>query len=224
LETVNFRTRTGQVRRAKTRARILTTAFALFDEQGLQNVTVEDVRALAGLARGSFYNYFPTYDHMLRELGAQISLQINREQSERFDSVENFVERMWCHLRYFILRGGSDRSCAEILIRITPLLGPLNDSMRIRAEQELRACIRKKIIRVPSSSVALDLGYGLGSVMVRRVSEHGIKIKDIGAAGLLFMRALGVSEREAQRISDLPLPQMPADPLRDAVILSFDGI
>lgn len=222
LETVNFRTRTGQVRRAKTRARILTTAFALFDEKGLQNVTVEDVRGLAGLARGSFYNYFPTYEDMLRELAAQISLQINREQSTRFDNVTNPVERMWSNLRYFILRGGSDRSCGEILIRITPLLGPLNDSMRIRAEQELRACVRKKIIRVPSPGVALDLGYGLGSVMIRRASENGINLKDIAAAGLLFMRALGVSQSEARRISELPLPQLPAIALRDAVIGSID--
>jgi len=222
LKTVNFRTRTGQVRRTKTRARILTTAFALFDERGVHKVTVEDVRASAGLARGSFYNYFPTYEHMLKELAAQISLQINREQSARFDNVENFVERMWCNLRYFILRGGSDRSCAEILIRVTPLLGPLNDSMRVRAEQDLRTCVRRKLIRVPSPGVALDLGYGLGSVMVRRVSESGVKMKEIEAAGLLFMRALGLSESESRRISGLPLSEMPVVPLRDAVIDSFD--
>src|SRR5882724_5217443 len=102
---VNFRTRTGQVRRARTRARILSTAFELFDERSVDQVTVEDVRASAGLARGSFYNYFPTYEHMLKELAAEISLQINREQSARFDNATNSVERMWCNLRYFILRG-----------------------------------------------------------------------------------------------------------------------
>src|ERR1700736_3699636 len=117
---VNFRTRTGQARRARTRARILTTAFALFDERGVDRVTVEDVRSTAGLARGSFYNYFLTYEHMLNELAAQISRQINIEQSERFDGIANLVERMWCNLRYFIIRGGSDRSCSEILIRVTP--------------------------------------------------------------------------------------------------------
>ena len=53
---VNFRMRTGQARRARTRAKILSTAFALFDQRGVDQVTVEDVRALAGLARGSFYN------------------------------------------------------------------------------------------------------------------------------------------------------------------------
>jgi len=81
LKTVNFRTQTGKARRAKTRARILTAAFALFDERGVERVTVEDVRAAAGLARGSFYNYFPTYEHMLTDLAARISRQINMEQT-----------------------------------------------------------------------------------------------------------------------------------------------
>ena len=223
MKTVNFRTRTGQARRAKTRARILTTAFALFDERGVDKITVEDVRASAGLARGSFYNYFLTYEHMLKELAGQISLQINKEQTARFDDIANLIERMWCNLRYFILRGGSDRSCGEILIRITPLLGPLNNAMRVRAEQDLRECVRKKLIRVPSPGVALDMGYGLGSVMIRRVSESGVKPKEIEAAGLLFMRALGLSESEALRISGLPFPDMPTVALRHAVIDSFSA-
>src|SRR5580692_4611248 len=220
---VNFRTRTGQLRRARTRARILSTAFALLDQQGVDRLTVEDVRASAGLARGSFYNYFLTYEHMLKELAGQISLQINKEQTARFDDIANLIERMWCNLRYFILRGGSDRSCGEILIRITPLLGPLNNAMRVRAEQDLRECVRKKLIRVPSPGVALDMGYGLGSVMIRRVSESGVKPKEIEAAGLLFMRALGLSESEALRISGLPFPDMPTVALRHAVIDSFSA-
>jgi AcrR family transcriptional regulator len=221
LKTVNFRTRTGQARRAKTRARILATAFALFDERGVDKVTVEDVRASAGLARGSFYNYFLTYEHMLTELAAQISRQINEEQTARFGGVPNILERMWCNLRYFILRGGSDRSCSEILIRVTPLLGPLNDSMRTHAERELRECVKRKLIRVPFPGVALDLGYGLGSVMLRRASKDGVKLKEIAAAGLLFMRALGISESEARRISRLPLSDMPATTLRSSVIDNF---
>lgn len=218
---VNFRTRTGQLRRARTRARILATAFALFDERGVDKVTVEDVRASAGLARGSFYNYFLTYEHMLKELAGQISLQINKEQTERFDGISNLVDRMWCNLRYFILRGGSDRSCSEILIRVTPLLGPLNDSMRLRAEHDLRECVKKKLIQVPSAGVALDMGYGLGSVMLRRSSQGGAKVKEIEAAGVMFMRALGMSESEARRISRLPLPEMPYVSLRELVIGTF---
>jgi AcrR family transcriptional regulator len=221
---VNFRTRTGQLRRARTRARILSTAFALLDEQGVDRVTVEDVRASAGLARGSFYNYFLTYEHMLKELAAEISRQINVEQTQRFDMVGNLVERMWCNLRYFILRAASDRSCSEILIRVTPLLGPLNSNMRHNAERGIRQSMRLKLINVPSAGVALDLGYGLGAVMIRRAVEGGVDSKEIDAAGLLLLRAFGVAEIEARRISHLPRAALPDVPLREAVINNFESV
>jgi AcrR family transcriptional regulator len=218
---VNFRTRTGQARRARTRANILSTAFALFDERGVDQVTVEDVRESAGLARGSFYNYFLTYEHMLRELAAQIGRQINVEQSERFEDVANMAERIWCNVRYSILRTASDRACSEILIRVTPLVGAVNDQMRKHAERTLRLAVKRKAVDVPSGGVALDLGYGLVAVMIRRALNVGVDLKEIEAAGLMLLRAFGVAEIEARRISRLPLPVLPELRLREAVIDNF---
>jgi AcrR family transcriptional regulator len=218
---VNFRTRTGQARRARTRAKILSTAFALFDERRVDQVTVEDVREAAGLARGSFYNYFLTYEHMLTELAAQIGRQLNHEQSERFDGVANMAERISLNVRYAILRAASDRSCSEILVRVTPLVGPLNDTMRQHAARSMRLSVKRKLVDVPSADVALDLGYGLVTVMIRRGLNTGVDLKEIEAAGLMLMRAFGVPEIEARRISRLPPPVLPAIPLRAAVIDSF---
>jgi AcrR family transcriptional regulator len=218
---VNFRTRTGQARRARTRANILSTAFALFDERGVDQVTVEDVRESAGLARGSFYNYFLTYEHMLKELAAQIGRQINVEQSDRFEDVANMAERIWCNVRYSILRTASDRACSEILIRVTPLVGAVNDHMRKHAERTVRLAVKRKAIDVPSAGVALDLGYGLVAVMIRRALNHGVDLKEIEAAGLMLLRGFGVADIEARRISRLPLPVLPELRLRAAVIDNF---
>jgi AcrR family transcriptional regulator len=219
---VNFRTRTGQARRARTRAKILSAAFTLLDRGTVSQLTVEHVRETAGLARGSFYNYFPTYEDMLKDLAAQIGRQINLEQSARFDGVENLEERLWCNARYFILRAASDRACSEILIRIAPLVGPLNEHMREHAEQGIRQAIRRKSIRVPLYDVALDVGYGIVTVMIRRALTSAINRREIEAAGLMLLRAYGVPESEAKRISRLPVPTLPALPLRAAVISNFE--
>jgi AcrR family transcriptional regulator len=218
---VNFRTRTGQARRARTRSKILSTAFTLFDERRVDQVTVEDVREAAGLARGSFYNYFLTYEHMLKEMAAQIGRQLNKEQSARFDGVANLAEQAWHNVRYGILRAASDRSCSEILVRVTPLVGPLNDTMQQHAARSMRLSAKRKYIDVPSTGVALDLGYGLVTVMIRRALNSGVDIKEVEAAGLMLMRAFGVPEIEARRISRLPLPLLPETPLRAAVIENF---
>lgn len=219
---VNFRTRTGQARRARTRAKILSAAFELFDKHGVDRVTVEDVREQAGLARGSFYNYFVTYEDMLKALASDIASQINSEQSERFESVPNRAERIWSNLRYAILRAASDRSCTQILVRITPLVGPLNEEMRVHAERSVRASVRSKAIDVPSAGVALDLGLGLATMMWQRALKSRVDPKELEAAGLMLMRAYGVPEVEARRISRLPLPQLPDVPLRTAVINHFE--
>jgi AcrR family transcriptional regulator len=220
---VDFRTRTGKARRARTRARILSAAFALFDSQGLERLTVEDVRAQAGLARGSFYNYFETFEDMLKELAADIARQLNAEQSERFDAVSNGAERMWRNLSYAILRVASDRSCGEILVRVTPLVGSLTDHMREHAERDMRMSVKAKTINVPSLGVALDLGYGLATMMLRRALEAEVDVKELEAAGLMLLRAYGVPEAEAKRISHLRSPELPNVPLRTAVINNFDS-
>ena len=219
---VNFRTRTGQARRARTRAKILSAAFELFDKHGVDRVTVEDVREQAGLARGSFYNYFVTYEDMLKALASDIARQINSEQSERFESVPNRAERIWSNLRYAILRAASDRSCTQILVRITPLVGPLNEEMRVHAERSVRASVRSKVIDVPSAGVTLDLGLGLATMMWQRALKSRVDPKELEAAGLMLMRAYRVPEVEARRISRLPLPRLPDVPLRTAVINHFE--
>jgi AcrR family transcriptional regulator len=218
---MNFRTRTGLARRARTRAKILSTAFTLFDQRSVEEVTVEDVREAAGLARGSFYNYFLTYENMLKDLAAQISRQVNNEQSERFDGVTNLAERIWSNLRYGILRTASDRACSEILVRITPLVGPLNDAMRLQVEKGFRTAAKRKAIDVPSLSVAMDLGYGLFTMIIRRAIRTKIDFKELEAAGLMLLRAFGLPEIEARRIARLPLPVLPDLQLRTAVISIF---
>jgi AcrR family transcriptional regulator len=218
---VNFRTRTGRIRRARTRTTILAAAFEVFDAKGVGRTTVEDVRERAGLARGSFYNYFQTYEDMLKELAAEIARQINAEQSERFDELPNLAERLWSNLRYSILRASSDRSCAEVLVRVTPLVGSLTDHMRAHAEREMQLASQSGAITVPSTNVARDLGYGLVTMMLQRDLDTKIDQREIGAAGLMLLRAYGVEEAEARRISRLRAPRMPEIPLRAAVVAHF---
>jgi AcrR family transcriptional regulator len=217
-QSVNFRTRTGRQRRARTRASILAAALEVFDAKGIGRATVEDVREQAGLARGSFYNYFQTYEQMLKELAAEIARQLNAEQSERFEDLPNLAERLWSNVRYSILRVSSDRSCAEVLVRVTPLVGSLTDHMRAHAERDMQLSSKSGAIKVPSTNVALDLGYGLTTMMLRRALDTKTSKKDIEAAGLMLLRAYGVEEDEARRIAHSRAPTMPQISLRAAVL------
>ena len=74
--------------------------------------------------------------------------------------------------------------------------------MREHAEQGIRLAIRRKSIRVPLATVALDVGYGIVTAMIRRALTSAIKRKEIESAGLMLLRAYGVPESEAPTVKE----------------------
>jgi len=56
-------------RRAETRARILRAAWGLFERQGFFATTVEQITEAADVGKGTFFNYFPSKEHVLAGFG-----------------------------------------------------------------------------------------------------------------------------------------------------------
>ncbi|MGH6616652.1 TetR/AcrR family transcriptional regulator [Sphingomonas sp.] len=214
----NFRTRNARVKRARTRSRILAAAFALFEERGIDATTIDDVRHAAHLSRGSIYNYFPTFDAMLREMAQHMVMQLNKEQSANFDALPSPIERICCNIRYSIRRISSDRVGAEIMLRVLPLIGPPTADMQEHALRNITAAQAERLIDVPSLPIALEIGYGLVTALVQRGMASGITAKEIDAGARMLMRSFGVDDAEAKRIASLQLPALPAMQLRQAVV------
>jgi AcrR family transcriptional regulator len=59
------RSRLQQERSRKTRRAIIDAAGILWGERGFDNVSVDEICALASVAKGSFYFYFPRKEHLL---------------------------------------------------------------------------------------------------------------------------------------------------------------
>jgi TetR/AcrR family transcriptional regulator, transcriptional repressor for nem operon len=57
----------------KTRARIVTSARALFNRHGFDQVTIDQVMAHAGLTRGGFYHHFKSKQDLYSEAVASIA-------------------------------------------------------------------------------------------------------------------------------------------------------
>jgi AcrR family transcriptional regulator len=58
-------------RRAEIRDRIFRAALQLFAQRGFLETTVEDITEAADVGKGTFFNYFPTKEHVLATLGAE---------------------------------------------------------------------------------------------------------------------------------------------------------
>jgi len=58
-------------RRLETRERLYRAALELFGERGFLEATVEDITEAADVGKGTFFNYFPTKEHVLAAYGGE---------------------------------------------------------------------------------------------------------------------------------------------------------
>lgn len=56
-------------RSAETRERLFRSALDLFSRKGFTETTVEDITEAADVGKGTFFNYFPSKDHILLAFG-----------------------------------------------------------------------------------------------------------------------------------------------------------
>jgi AcrR family transcriptional regulator len=72
-------------RTAETRERLFRSALDLFARKGFNETTVEDITEAADVGKGTFFNYFPSKDHILLAFGEMqlAKLQTAIEEARR---------------------------------------------------------------------------------------------------------------------------------------------
>ena len=74
------------------RGLIYETALGLFRERGYESTSVDRITAAAGVAKGTFFNYFPSKDHVLAMWYQDVTLSIlKRCRAAKFRSAEEAV-------------------------------------------------------------------------------------------------------------------------------------
>ena len=64
--------------RMETRDRLYRAALKLFADRGFLETTVEDITESADVGKGTFFNYFPTKEHILAEFGGGRTAAVKR--------------------------------------------------------------------------------------------------------------------------------------------------
>jgi AcrR family transcriptional regulator len=54
-----------ETKKKQTKEAIMKHAIKLFKQKGYENVTVEEITTACGIAKGTFFNYFPKKEHIL---------------------------------------------------------------------------------------------------------------------------------------------------------------
>jgi AcrR family transcriptional regulator len=75
-------------RSAELRERLFRAALALFAQKGFAETTVEDITNAADVGKGTFFNYFPSKDHILLAFG---DMQLAKLQSAVAEAKRNNI-------------------------------------------------------------------------------------------------------------------------------------
>lgn len=200
----------GSLRRARMRAVLVEAAMRLFAKQGVDATTIDEIVDLAGVAKGTFYNYFTDRADIARAVASSVRHAMNRAVAEVNRGIDDPAERISRGVRLFLALVAFNPVRARMLGRIYDggadiashgnehLLGDISDG------------IAQGVLHVPNAIAALHLVVSLGTVGMRHLLEVGaddeIKRGEGYARELVtvLLQGLGVSPAEIARIVARP--------------------
>jgi AcrR family transcriptional regulator len=125
-----------QRRSAETRERLFRAALRLFAEQGFAETTVEDITNAADVGKGTFFNYFPSKEHILIAFS---DMQLSKLQAT-VDQMRAQPEPMRSFFRAMTLRISEEPSKSPDVVRALLQANLSSSSVRsVMLERSARA-------------------------------------------------------------------------------------
>lgn len=124
--------RSSKAESLENRARIVLEASREFRRRGVENVSVSEIMAAAGMTAGGFYRHFPSKDALVAE-ACELSFDRARERWERIPERHDEGRRLGIVDYYFGQRAGGPR-CP--IIAFAPELMTADHARRQRPDSE----------------------------------------------------------------------------------------
>jgi len=208
----NHRTRVGAKRREKTRARLLESALLVFAQKGPQAV-IDDVIAQAGVARGSFYNYFRTNDELLEAVASEINDDLLRAIDPVVQMLADPAERIACGARLLLRAVGRFPLYGHFM---AGLPFPTANSSLLGVQylaRDVAIGVQCGRFENMDQRMGIDLLVGVVISAACTIARECLGPDYVDASARIVLRALGMEDQEAMRIATLPLPafELPPD-------------
>lgn len=197
--------------RERTRDLLLDAAVRVFAKKGAGAAAIHEIAAEAGVANGTFYNYFRTREALLEATSLRLASRLHEAIATSRAAVADPAERMAIGCRRFVGHAARDPVWAAALLRVwhstpTPSLTAADPLLA-----DLRAGRRRGRFRFADERVALDLVQGTVLAGMRSVLEGRAAARHASAIAAAVLRGLGVDAAEADAIAARPLPPLGVD-------------
>ena len=201
------RAQSGALKRARTRARLLEIALQVISERGFDAPTIDDFIAAAGVARGTFYNYFKTREDILSAAAAHVADTLDAEILPLFAGIEDPARRIAIAIRKFIDMSARRPDWGGLLVRMIPLAGgAVSAEMHRGVLYDLKAGLKSGKFHFPSIQAAVALSMGTITLGIRATIKESTPAAFPVMIATMILQGLGMPPSEAARVAGKPLP------------------
>jgi AcrR family transcriptional regulator len=195
-------------KRERTRRQLLRAALAVLHQRGVAGFAAQEVAARAGMANGTFYNYFPTREALLEALAGEFVESYSRHIDASYAHIEDGAERMAIGGRRYVLFALERPDWARLVIGLMDGGAPLLQRIAPFALRDLRMGLRQKRFRIASERAAMDLIAGTGLQAIRTVLAGAAGRGHASATATMVLRGLGMEYGAAAEVARRPLPPL----------------
>ncbi|HEY9658135.1 MAG TPA: TetR/AcrR family transcriptional regulator [Allocoleopsis sp.] len=203
----------GMEKRERTRSHLIESAYRVFARKETDAVTIDDIIAEAGVARGTFYNYFQTREDVLKAVAASLSDVMNQKIWAQYAAIADPAERMAIGLRQFLHQAMRDATWGWVIVRIGLVAAPLSETIERGLMSDLEAGIRLKRFQVESAQATVDLVLGTSLMAMRTILEGHTEPNYPEQVTKLILKSLGVDDDDAGAIVLKTLEPFPGENL-----------
>jgi AcrR family transcriptional regulator len=197
-------------RRARTRAKLVAAAGALFARQGVDNTRINEITEEADVGFGSFYNHFESKEAIVHAVLEETIAAQGAALEAVTAHLDDPAETVAVAHRYFVNLALTDPNWAWLLIRLDLSHNIALAALGPHAERDLERGIRAGRFSVPDKRVAMFAAGGALLAVMRAVLDGQAPRNADRHHAEGVLRLLGLSPQDAAEVTGRPMPKVPS--------------
>ena len=194
---------------SQARNRIHAAAMKLFAEHGITKVSISQLAAAAGMARGTIYNHVPDVDTLFEDVAAQLSREMSGRVAAGFGAISDPAQRLAIGVRQYIRRAHEEPLWGRFISRFGLSHALMQAVLSSEPLADLMLGVesgRYRITREQLPAMVCVLAGGTLAAMVTVLDGRGTW-RDVGSdTAELMLVALGLARDEPGAIARAELP------------------
>jgi AcrR family transcriptional regulator len=195
-------------RRRRTRDRLVEAALIVLGRRSADASIIDELTALAGVSRGTFYNYFRSNDELLAAVAEEAGNVLMRIVVPATREVADPAARVATGVRLVLSVAAVHPQFARFVARVGPAALGTGTLASEVVPQDLAEGMRAGRFRVDDPRLAFDLVIGPVLAAFETLQHRALDEAYVDALAAAVLRSLGVPSASATRLASAPLPRL----------------